>query len=364
MERDDHDRSRARDRQERLVRVRRRRLALAAAIIVPLLLIVAFRAAFAHDAATPRPTTAASPTATLSTTTAPSPAPSSASPEAEAFVPAYDRNFKADLVDRLETPPELIVFGGSRAQRFEPSYVRRLTGLSAFNFALHNGKVEDAYAVSSYLFSKEPDLKLRCFFAVQVGNFGDAPLHPGLLWDPRFSRWFPAEFVQEQREIVGKPKQGGMSGDTRYSERGCLLHNSYDERVARGVSLEAVLDVYIERILPRVSAPGATQTRSRRYFRKLLKLYNDHGVTPAIVVMPYHPVPLEAFRAVGWQAKNDRLLRFLRGLEDTYDLRVLDYTEITSFGGRPEYFYDGSHVTKENARLILEQAVRDAPECF
>ena len=364
MERDDRDRSRARDRQERRVRVRRRRLALAAAIIVPLLLIVAFRAAFARDAASPRATATASPTAALSATTTPSSAPSSAAPEEEAFVPAYDRNFKADLVDRLETPPELVVFGGSRAQRFEPSYIRRLTGLSAFNFALHNGKVEDAYAVSSYLFSEEPDLELRCFFAVQVGNFGDAPLHPGLLWDPRLSRWFPEELLQEQREIVGKPKRGGMSSDSRYSDRGCLLHNSYDERVARGVSLDAILNVYIERILPKASAPGASQTRSRRYFKKLLKLYNDHGVTPAIVVMPYHPVPLAAFRAAGWQAKNDRLLTYLRGLQDTYDLRVLDYTEIESFGGRPEYFYDGSHVTRENARLILEQAFRDAPECF
>ncbi len=317
-----------------------------------------------RDAAKPpakaTPTSAPSPTPTPSVATTPTAAPS----EPDAFVPAYDRNYKADLLDSLETPPELIVFGGSRAQRFEPSHIRRLTGLTAFNFALHNGKVEDAYAVSSYLFSKAPDVELRCFFAVQVGNFGDAPLHPGLLWDERFSRWFPEEFLEKQREIVGKPKRGGMSSESRYSDRGCLLHNSYDERVARGVSLDAVLNVYIERILPKASAPGASQARSRSYFKKLLKLYNDHGVTPAVVVMPYHPVALEAFRAAGWQAKNDRLLRFLKGLRETYDLRVLDYTEIASFGGRAKYFYDGSHVTKENARLILEQAVRDAPECF
>ncbi len=35
----------------------------------------------------------------------------------------FDKSFKADLIDELPTPPELVVFGGSRATRFEPSYL-------------------------------------------------------------------------------------------------------------------------------------------------------------------------------------------------------------------------------------------------
>jgi hypothetical protein len=256
------------------------------------------------------------------------------------------------------------VFGGSRAMRFEPSHIRRLTGLSAFNFAATHGRVEDAYAVSRYIFSKEPDLKLRCFFAVQVGNFRDAQLSPGLLWDPRFSRWLPDELLREQREIVGKPNPPKKAATTRITARGCLLYNGHDKRRDRGVPLEGILRGYIERMLPKVAAPSVVQARSRRFFKKLIELYNDHGVVPAIVVMPYHPVVLEAFRAVGWQDKHDRLIDYFTDLQETCDFRVLDYTELASFGGQAKYFYDGSHITKENARLILEQAVRDAPECF
>jgi hypothetical protein len=106
------------------------------------------------------------------------------------------------------------------------------------------------------------------------------------------------------------------------------------------------------------------RTRSRRYFERFLKLFNEHDVSPAIVLMPYHPVALEAFRAVGWQAKHDWLRGYLENLQDSYDFTVLDYTELKSFGGNQDGFYDGSHVTAENARLILEQAVEDAPECF
>jgi hypothetical protein len=272
-------------------------------------------------------------------------------------------NFKCDLLEALKTPPQLVVMGGSRAQRFEPDFIRRLTGLSAFNFALQNGRPEDAYATSKYLFSRAPDVKLRCFYAIQATTFGDKPMNPGLLYDERFSQWFPPDLVSRQEELNGPPKLVHIPSQ-RYSPTGLLLHNSYDEMLARGRTQERALRIYIADLLPRAAASGATQTRSRHYFEMLLRLYNDHGVTPAIVMMPYHPLVLEAFREVGWQAKNDALLAYLRELQQTYDLHILDYTEIESFGGDPRFFYDGAHVMKGNARLILEQAVKDAPECF
>jgi hypothetical protein len=300
-------------------------------------------------------------------TVAPAPAVSATQAwtlNAAAPPPEYDRNYKLGLVEALDEPPELVFMGGSRAQRFEPSYIRELTGLSAFNFAVQNSRPEDAYAMSETLFAMAPDVKLRLFYAVQVTTFNDGVMHPGILYDERFSRWFPDDFVAEQKATLGTPKPDGIPENNRYSPRGCLLYNSYDQRLERGRTQERALETYLERLVPKAAAPPPEQSRSRAYFEKLLRLYNDHGVTPAIVLMPQHPVALAAFREVGWQERNDALLAYLHGLEDEYDLRVLDYTEIESFGGKARYFYDGSHVTKENARLLLEQAVRDAPECF
>jgi hypothetical protein len=306
-------------------------------------------------------------TASPAATVAPAPAVS-ATPawalNADGPPPEYDRNYKLGLVEALDEPPELVVMGGSRAQRFEPSYIRELTGLSAFNFAVQNNRPEDAYAMSETLFAMAPDVKLRLFYAVQVTTFNDAVMHPGILYDERFARWFPDDFVAEQKAELGTPKPDGIPENNHYSPRGCLLYNSYDQRLERGRTQERALETYLDRLVPKAAAPLGEQARSRRYFEKLLRLYNDHGVTPAIVLMPQHPVALAAFREVGWQAKNDALLAYLHGLEDEHELRVLDYTEIESFGGKARYFYDGSHVTKENARLLLEQAVRDAPECF
>ncbi len=311
----------------------------------------------------PQALATASPAATVSPAPAGSATPAWAL-NADGPPPEYDRNYKLGLVEALDEPPELVVMGGSRAQRFEPSYIRELTGLSAFNFAVQNNRPEDAYAMSETLFAMAPDVRLRLFYAVQVTTFNDAVMHPGILYDERFARWFPAELVAEQKERLGTPKPDGIPENNRYSPRGCLLYNTYDQRVERGRTLERTLETYLERLVPKAAAPVTEQSRSRHYFEKLLRLYNDHGVTPAIVLMPQHPVALAAFREVGWQAKNDALLAYLHGLEGEYDLRVLDYTEIQSFGGKARYFYDGSHITRENARFLLEQAVRDAPECF
>jgi hypothetical protein len=82
------------------------------------------------------------------------------------------------------------------------------------------------------------------------------------------------------------------------------------------------------------------------------------------VLRPYQPTALNAFREVGWQRKLDAAKRYLARLHRRYDFRVLDYTEIASFGGEADGFYDGAHVTKRNADLILARAVRQAAERF
>jgi hypothetical protein len=278
----------------------------------------------------------------------------------------FDRSFKADLVDLLPEAPRLVVFGGSRAMRFEPSYFAEHATLPAFNAAVQNCRPEDAFALSSYLFARAPDVRLDCFFAVQTATFADAPLHPGLLYDERLSRAFPAALVARQKAALGKPPIEELLGANRFSSRGLLRRNSYDIGRARpGYSLSRRLDGYILRLLPKYRWTGRPrETRSRAYFEMTMRLFNDHGVIPAVVLMPYHPRALRAFRAVGWQRKLDELTAYLRDAQSRCDFRVLNLVSIASFGGRSRWFYDGAHVTRENARLIVRHALRVAPECF
>ena len=282
-----------------------------------------------------------------------------------ATAPVYDRTFKCDRLERLAEPPELVVLGGSRAQRFEPSQLERLTGLPAFNFSLQNSRPEDAYAIARYLFWRAPDVKLRCIWAVQVTTFGDTPLHPGLLAENRLSQFLPDDLVAQQLAAGAHVAAHEMLWSDEYSPRGALFRNGYDRTEARGIGFAAVMQTYLGRMVPKAGAPSPhEQRRTKHYFEKTLRLFNLHGVEPILVVMPYHPEALAAFRAVGWQDKLDALSAYLQSLQGRYAFHLLDYTEIASFGGSAGGFYDGAHVKRQNARRIVRQILADVPGAF
>ena len=290
------------------------------------------------------------------------PAPSVGLRRGGETAPLYDRTFKCDRLERLAEPPELVVLGGSRAQRFEPSQLERLTNLPAFNFSVQNSRPEDAYAIARYLFWRAPDVKLRCIWAVQATTFGDTPLHPGLLAEERLTQFLPDDLIADQLAGGAQVAAHEVLWSDEYSPRGALFRNGYDQIEARGIGFETVMQTYLGRMLPKAAAPSPLeQQRSKRYFEKTLRLFNLHGVAPILVIMPYHPDALAAFRAVGWQSKLDALDAYLQSLEGSYAFHVLDYTEIASFGGREDGFYDGAHVKRENVRRIVEQVIADVP---
>jgi hypothetical protein len=279
--------------------------------------------------------------------------------------PSYDRTFKCDLVERLAKPPELVIFGGSRAQRFGPSVAERLTGLPAFNFAVQNSRPEDVYAMSRLLYWRAPSVKLRCIWALQATTLSDSPLHPGLLAEPRLAQFLPGYFVSAQRKVSVPAEGREMGGYDEYSARGRLLRNGYDARLDRGWSFQSILADYLSKMVPRAGAPPPyAQTRAKTYFERTLQLFSLHDVEPVLVIMPYHPTALAAFREAGWDAKEQAFRAYLESLRGTYRFHLLDYTDLASFHGDAGAFYDGAHITAVNARRILMQAVKDAPEAF
>jgi hypothetical protein len=291
--------------------------------------------------------------------------PATAAHFGAAVSPSYDRGYKVGLLERLERPPQLVIFGGSRAQRFEPSYAEELTGLPAFNFAVQNSRPEDVYAMSRLLFWRAPNVSLRCIWALQASTIADSPLHPGLLAETELTKFLPGDLIRQQRRLGTSSKGRALSSWNEFSPRGQLLRNGYDFRVEKGVSFEATLSDYLSRVVPRAASPSPyTQTRAKKYFERTLRLYNLHGVEPVLVVMPYHPVALEAFRAAGWQTKEDAFLAYLESLRGRYRFHLVDYTDIAAFHGLEDGFYDGSHITVANARRILDQVVTDVPDAF
>ncbi len=276
----------------------------------------------------------------------------------------YDRSFKTDLVDELPEPPQLVVMGGSRCTRFEASFVTRLTGLSAMNLALSNFRPEDAWALLGHLYIRSPDTQVRVFWGITANALTDIAFAPGLVKDQRLSQAFPDDLIASQAALLGTVPIRDLLLKNRFSARGLLRWNVYDAQRANGLTLDESLDRWIAHYASGKRWTRQQTTRAKSYFEQTLALLNQHGVSPCIVLMPYHPRALAAMAHTAWRQRQDECKAYLEGLQLKYDLRLLNYTSVSSFGGRSRYFYDGAHITVENARILMAHAVRAAPECF
>ena len=150
----------------------------------------------------------------------------------------------------------------------------------------------------------------------------------------------------------------------KYSDLGLCLWNVYDTRFAKGLTLDAVArrvhrqDVARSRSGP--SRPEAPDSRARSYFEKTVKLLNEHGTSPIIVLMPIHPRVLRVMRAHDMGGERQKLREYLAVFGQTAQIKVLDLTTITSFNGRADWFYDGVHITRGNANRVILTIKRKA----
>ena len=330
------------------------RLLVASLACVAVLAALGSGAAPAHAADAP-----AGPAPVAATATYP-PYPSS-------LIVKSELRLKADLIRRnLDRSPQLVFFGGSRSQRFDPVFARRRTGLRAVNVALSCARPEAAWAYLNWFFRRWPDAQLRCVWGMQSGMLRDLDLDPALLQDRRFYRYFPDDLLAQQRAHLPDSKAemphtyGFMRN--RYSARGMLLWNRYDQRLTQGYTLRRALDAYIARMLHTSARSSEPDTLARQYFEKTLQLLNDHGATPAIVIMPIHPRVLRVMKAHDMGAERQKLREYLAGLSETLNIKVLDFTTIGSFNGKAEWFYDGVHITRRNSNRVITAVAAKARE--
>ncbi len=276
---------------------------------------------------------------------------------------------KADRIRaHLTRSPQLVFFGGSRSQRFDPAFARRKTGLRSVNIATSCARPEAAWGMLNWFYARWPDAKVRWVWGMQSGMLRDRDLDPALLQDARFYRYFPDDLLARQRALLPQ-KAGDMPRSygflrNKYSDLGLCLWNVYDTRFAQGLTLKKSLDAYIARMLhePVRSAADAEvpDSRARAYFEKTVRLLNEHGTSPVIVLMPIHPRVLRVMRAHDMGGERQKLRDYLAAFGQTARIKVLDMTSINSFNGRADWFYDGVHIDRGNSNRVILTVKRKA----
>ena len=137
--------------------------------------------------------------------------PSGPRPLEETASVVDELTLKADLAADSTYAPEVIILGGSRSLRFEPEYIERKTGHSAFNAGVRNGRPEEAWGLTHYLHDLYPDVRPRYLWLIHVNILrGWERVSAPLVRDARFCRYFPQSFLDEQEAEPAAARRRGQ----------------------------------------------------------------------------------------------------------------------------------------------------------
>jgi hypothetical protein len=294
-----------------------------------------------------------------------------------------DRTIKVDLADKLTTAPQIVVAGTSRAMRMLPSYLKQKTGHTGFNAALNGiGGLTDDWAFANYFHERFPNAHPHYLWFVDVESFQNMGVGGRLGGEPRLTKFIPelldpAQLAAAKLQIALDKARADMAASTGkpassfYQTRPPLTADqkrAFTYYAADGGERPRWIKTGNDRLLAFQKGYDLSLTRyetiyrdkypsllpmSQEYFTKILAALNSWGTSPVIVLTPVHPDMLAAIGPLGFNDRRQEAIAYIKSLAATYHFTFVDMTDISSFGGSPDHFYDGVHMDPlNNARLL------------
>lgn len=276
-----------------------------------------------------------------------------AAPAAGRPPPSEDRSTKLDLIARLKAPPQLVVIGSSRSRRAEPTYLKSLTGLTAFNAGVRGGTAADAYVITRYLADCAPIGHRRYLWFVDAG-LATSGIPPELAADPRSHAYLglTPSTPPSCRPLYPPSAIHNPDGSYTAAYKKILPEHAAD--------LAAEVDRLVKSVRTNHGALNAAPDPKRYvWFERTLAFMNRHGSEPVIVFNPIQPRVLAALRANGFPARK-LSADYLRQLHGRYRFVVVDAEDIYRWGGRANDFWEATHIDFANMQRLLRYVVAHA----
>ncbi len=289
---------------------------------------------------------------------------------------ASSRHIKVERYLALDTLTDMAVLGTSRAFNMLPSQIEAATGLSAFNFTVENGRIEDYLIQSRFMMDRNglpPVLFIEISPSLDTDLARTAERSPLVLAD-----YLPEEYRAYARRIrfteVFNPLQ---AYESLYVFRVYLFSRELlDERevdAAGGYEFRerADLDATIAEDITRWDIDECTrpEAEGRTFLIQLLDLAAAQGTSLVLYLSPYHPDFYAARMETNAQYQRcyRAFLDLMADLQSIYpNLHFLDYSRLESFSGLPDNtgFYDFHHIRTANARLLIIAAAPTLLEAY
>jgi hypothetical protein len=278
-------------------------------------------------------------------------------------------------------PCEVIVLGSSRSMQIDPALIRSLTGRSAYNAAVDSAKAEDWLATTRYAVEGLRWPVREIVLGVDVeGLHNHAPPDGRLGGAPAIARHLPIEF---QARVLGEVLSSSLSqsqlvsslrsvrlsmtghpeDSSTLSDNGMLTYVKFEREIAAGTfrpDLQGTVLSYDGRFAGMTALDAGRMSA----LRTLVVLAASRGIRVRAFVSPLHRTVvahLEQKRA--FSTLRAATVAALEGLRREFSgtLTVVDYTDVRTFGGDPELFYDGAHIRTATANLLVRALLRSEP---
>lgn len=272
------------------------------------------------------------------------------------------------LIEELRRPPQMIVLGGSRTLRLDPTFIRARTGLRGFNAAVTGARPDDAWALVNLIHARFPTARFRALWVIHADELDWTPLDLALVWDPALSRYFqPAALAALRvaaldRRIPVDPCQVGRvfaaDGVVRRDLFDLLAPVPGDDAVAVRHMIEQALPAYR-------TSQASLLPACLRYFAATLRLIEENSAArPAIAMAPVDPSICAATRRAGWGTRHRLVLAFLARLRRRYPFDFADFSRASSCGCAPGDFFAGMHLHPSGTRQVFDAVLRRFPGDF
>ena len=114
-----------------------------------------------------------------------------------------DRSIKLDLIEKLQTNPEVVVLGSSRSRQAEPAFIDKLTGLeTGFNAGVTGGNASDAWVMIRNIAARFPREK-RTYVWFLDYKLASNGINPQLAEDRRSRPYLGGKTVRFSLADVG-----------------------------------------------------------------------------------------------------------------------------------------------------------------
>ncbi len=294
------------------------------------------------------------------------------------FPPLTDRAWKTRRLDeavRDRRPPEVIILGSSRVMQIQPKYVEAVTGKRAFNYGVAVATPIDYLTQLRYLLSIgcRPKMILlgvdEFAFRFGYGRGGAQTLgHLGLFQEMPYPENRDAIATAFESIDLGTTQDSLLrfmrkrkrnledAGDVLLDD-GYLIFVNFVRKKEEGtfdLAANIAADVKHEDLTGDLQDALLRQNpRKLAVFKEFLSLAQAEGIEVRVMFLPLHP-DFERQRLTERLAKARlAMTQNLQTICSRYGVLYRDFTNLGSYDGDPNEFYDAVHQSPVNSRRMI-----------